>query len=210
MPYKNRKSFQVFFVIVIIWLISSTAAYAENEIREYQGKPLDSFDREYDNSIRGPQHVDPETYRLEVTGLVEVPLSLTYKKVLSLSRVERTVTLHCVEGWKEHLLFEGVRLADIFAMARPRERVRTVIFYAADDYSSSLEYDYVIRRDVLLAAKINGRVLDDKRGFPFQVVAESKLGYKWVKWVKRIELSDKPYQGYWESMGYDNKADVKK
>ncbi|MBW2147723.1 MAG: molybdopterin-dependent oxidoreductase [Deltaproteobacteria bacterium] len=210
MPYKNRKSFQVFFVIVIIWLISSTAAYAENEIREYQGKPLDSFDREYDNSIRGPQHVDPETYRLEVTGLVEVPLSLTYKKILSLSRVERAVTLHCVEGWKEHLLFEGVRLADLFAMARPRERVRTVIFYAADDYSSSLEYDYVIRRDVLLAAKINGRVLDDKRGFPFQVVAESKLGYKWVKWVKRIELSDKPYQGYWERMGYDNKADVKK
>ncbi|MBW2305704.1 MAG: molybdopterin-dependent oxidoreductase [Deltaproteobacteria bacterium] len=200
----------MFFVIVIIWLISSTAAYAENEIREYQGKPLDSFDREYDNSIRGPQHVDPETYRLEVTGLVEVPLSLTYKKILSLSRVERAVTLHCVEGWKEHLLFEGVRLADLFAMARPRERVRTVIFYAADDYSSSLEYDYVIRRDVLLAAKINGRVLDDKRGFPFQVVAESKLGYKWVKWVKRIELSDKPYQGYWERMGYDNKADVKK
>lgn len=40
-------------------------------------------------------------------------------------------------------------------------------------------------------------------------MAESKLGYKWVKWVTRIELSDKPYQGFWEKQGYDNQADVK-
>jgi len=40
-------------------------------------------------------------------------------------------------------------------------------------------------------------------------VAESKLGYKWVKWVTRIELSDKPYKGFWEQRGYDNEADVK-
>ena len=136
------------------------------------------------------------------------PQSLTYQQVLSLPVVKRAVTLHCVEGWKEHLLFEGVRLADLFAPARPREGVRTVIFHAADGYSSSLPYDDVIRLDIMLAAMINGRVLDAKRGFPFQVVAQSKLGYKWVKWLTRIELSDKTYKGYWEKRGYDNKADV--
>ncbi len=65
------------------------------------------------------------------------------------------------------------------------------------------------RLDLLLAFEINGRTLDAKRGFPFQVVAESKLGYKWVKWVTRIELSDKPFKGFWEKQGYDNQADVK-
>jgi DMSO/TMAO reductase YedYZ molybdopterin-dependent catalytic subunit len=41
-----------------------------------------------------------------------------------------------------------------------------------------------------------------------QVVAESKFGYKWVKWLERIELSDKPYLGYWERLGYDNDANI--
>jgi DMSO/TMAO reductase YedYZ molybdopterin-dependent catalytic subunit len=198
-----------FFITILAAVLSlGSAGSPKTEMREYEGEPLDPFDREYDNSIRGPQHLDPETYRLEVTGLVEHPQFLTYQQVLSLPIVKRAVTLHCVEGWKEHLLFEGVRLADLFARARPQEGVRTVIFHAADGYSSSLPYDDVIRLDIMLAAIINGRVLDATRGFPFQVVAESKLGYKWVKWVTRIELSDKSYKGYWEKRGYDNKADV--
>lgn len=192
------------------FLFLTVSSYAETELRQYDGKALDPFNREYDNSIKGPQKVDKETYRLEVTGLVENPLSLTYDKVLSLPWVKRAVTMNCVEGWDEHLLFEGVRLADIFALAKPKNNVQTVRFYALDGYSSSLTYDYVISKNIMLAAKINGLVLNDMRGFPFQVVAESKLGYKWVKWVKRIELSDKDYKGYWESRGYDNNADVKK
>jgi DMSO/TMAO reductase YedYZ molybdopterin-dependent catalytic subunit len=184
-------------------------AQAEREVREYQGKRLDPFDRAYDNSIKGPQRVDIKTYRLQITGLVHVPQSLTYQEVLRLPVVKRAITLYCVEGWNEHLLFEGVRLADLLALAKPKKGVRFIILYAVDGYSSSLTYDYATRLDIMLAAKINGRVLDAKRGFPFQVVAESKLGYKWVKWVTRIELSDKPYKGYWEQQGYDNEADVK-
>jgi len=102
-----------------------------------------------------------------------------------------------------------VRLADVLALAKPKQGVRTVIFYAVDGYSSSLDYGDVKRLDLMLAAKINGKILDAKRGFPFQVVAESKLGYKWVKWVTRIELSKDPYKGFWEQRGYDNEADVK-
>jgi DMSO/TMAO reductase YedYZ molybdopterin-dependent catalytic subunit len=149
-------------------------------------------------------------YRLEITGLVDTPLALTYKEVLALPNVKRAITLHCVEGWSEDLLFEGVRLSDILAKAKPKPAMQTVIFHAVDGYTSSLASAYVKEKDLLLAYKINGQVLDERRGFPFQVVAESKLGYKWVKWVKKIELSDKPYQGYWEQRGYDNEADVNK
>ena len=195
-------------ILIGTGLVVGATVCAEREIREYQGKHLDPFDRAHDNSIKGPQRVDIKTYRLEVTGLVQTPQSLTYQEALGLPIVKRAITLHCVEGWDEHLLFEGVRLADLLALARPQEGVRTVIFYAADGYSSSLSYKDVTRLDVMLAAKINGKVLDAKRGFPFHVVAESKLGYKWVKWVTRIELSKDPYKGYWEQRGYDNEADV--
>jgi DMSO/TMAO reductase YedYZ molybdopterin-dependent catalytic subunit len=199
-----------FLILVSIGLMIGSVVHAEREIKEYEGKRLDPFDRTYDNSIKGPQQVDSKKYRLEVTGLVQTPQSLTYQEVLALPNVKRAVTLHCVEGWDEHLLFEGVRLADVLALAKPKKGVRTVIFYAADGYSSSLTYDDVTRLDLLLAAKINGKILDAKRGFPFQVVAESKWGYKWVKWVTRIELSKDPYKGFWEQRGYDNEADVGK
>ena len=56
---------------------------------------------------------------------------------------------------------------------------------------------------------MNGLVLPPERGFPFQLVAESKFGYKWVKWITEIEVSDDAeYLGYWERRGYSNEADV--
>ena len=57
--------------------------------------------------------------------------------------------------------------------------------------------------------KLNDVTLPPDRGFPFQVVAEGKYGYKWAKWVNRIELSDYPhFWGYWEGEGYNNNADI--
>jgi DMSO/TMAO reductase YedYZ molybdopterin-dependent catalytic subunit len=189
---------------------SAAAVRDSLEIREYQGLPLDTFFRTYDNSIRGPQAVDIETYRLEIGGLVEEPQSLTYAQVLALEPVTKVITLYCVEGWKERLLFQGVRVADLVGPAKPKAGATTIIFHAVDGYSTSLPFEDVERLDLLLAAKINGRVLDEMRGFPFQLVAESKLGYKWIKWVNRIEISDQPYKGFWEQRGYSNEADVPK
>ena len=58
---------------------------------------------------------------------------------------------------------------------------------------------------------MNDEVLLPERGFPFQLVAESKWGYKWIKWIKEIELSDdENYKGFWESRGYSNSGDLDK
>jgi DMSO/TMAO reductase YedYZ molybdopterin-dependent catalytic subunit len=56
---------------------------------------------------------------------------------------------------------------------------------------------------------MNNVTLPVERGFPFQLVAESKWGYKWIKWVTEIELSDNlNYTGYWENKGYSNSGDL--
>ena len=53
--------------------------------------------------------------------------------------------------------------------------------------------------------------LPPERGYPFQLVAESKWGYKWIKWITEIELSDDvDYKGYWESRGYSDTGDLAK
>jgi DMSO/TMAO reductase YedYZ molybdopterin-dependent catalytic subunit len=191
-----------------LFVVVASQAYSQIEIRQYEGKPLSPFDRDYDNSIKGPQTVDINKYKLSVTGLVQQPLSLAYNEILALPSVTKAITLNCVEGWYEYLLFKGVRLVDVLKNAKPKKGIQTVIFYAADGYSSSLDYKFVIDNNIMLAYEINGKKLDSVRGFPLQVVAESKYGYKWVKWVTHIEVSDKPYVGYWENLGYDNEANI--
>jgi DMSO/TMAO reductase YedYZ molybdopterin-dependent catalytic subunit len=185
-------------------------AYSQVEIKEYKGEKLSPYDRQYDNSIKGPQKVDEKTFRLRVTGIVQQPVEMNYKEILALPSVTRAITLNCIEGWSEHLLFKGFRMVDLLKKAKPKKETQTVIFYAIDGYSSSLPYKFVVDNDIMIAYDINGLKLDAERGFPLQVVAESKFGYKWVKWLERIELSDKPYLGYWERLGYDNDASILK
>ena len=92
-----------------------------------------------------------------------------------------------------------------------RPEARVVIFHAHDGYTTSFPLDYIMDNDIIMACKMNGVVLPPERGFPFQLVAESKWGYKWIKWIDRIELSDDvDYEGFWESRGYSNTGDLDK
>ena len=69
--------------------------------------------------------------------------------------------------------------------------------------------DYIIDNNLMIAHKMNNVTLPPERGYPFQLVAESKWGYKWIKWITAIELSDnEEYLGYWERVGYSNDADL--
>jgi DMSO/TMAO reductase YedYZ molybdopterin-dependent catalytic subunit len=179
------------------------------EIREYKGENLSSINDFRENSIRGPQHISLDNYQLEITGLVEKPLSLTYEEVLDRDQYSKVVTLYCVEGWDTTILWEGVLIESLIDQAGVKDGAVTVIFHAEDGYTSAMALDFIRDNDILLAYKMNDVVLPPERGFPFQVVAESKWGYKWVKWVTKIELSnDTDYRGYWEERGYNNDGDV--
>jgi DMSO/TMAO reductase YedYZ molybdopterin-dependent catalytic subunit len=115
------------------------------------------------------------------------------------------VTLNCVEGWSVKLLWEGVLVSDVIEAAVPWEDATVIIFHAYDGYSNSFPIEYVMERDIMMAYKMNEVTLPPERGFPFQLVAEDKWGYKWCKWITEIELSDdEEYLGYWESRGYSN------
>ena len=180
------------------------------EVREYEGTDLSSMDDFRENSIKGPQQVDIESYQLQVTGLVESAKSYTYDEVIdNHQNYEKVVTLDCVEGWSVTILWEGILVKDLLAETTPLSNAKVVIFHAHDGYTTSLPLDYIMDNDIIMAYKMNGIALPSERGFPFELVAESKLGYKWIKWITEIELSDDvDYRGYWESRGFSNTADV--
>jgi DMSO/TMAO reductase YedYZ molybdopterin-dependent catalytic subunit len=188
---------------------TAIATLASAEIREYQGEDLSSITDFRENSIKGVQHVPIDTYTLKVTGLVDKPLSLTYDQVLAHDKYSKVITLHCVEGWDATILWEGVLLQDLLAEAGAQDSAVIVIFHAYDGYTSSLPVQYIKDKNILLAYKMNGVTIPPERGYPFVVAAEAKWGYKWVKWVTEIELSNDPdYHGYWEAFGYSNTGDL--
>ena len=180
------------------------------EIRDYEGEFLSSINDFRENSIRGPQNISEDEYQLHITGLIQQPQTYTYQQILTrFPSYQKVVTLYCVEGWSVTLLWEGIRLMDFLSTAEIDPAATTVIFSAVDGYSTALSLNYLKINDILLAYKMNDVTLPIERGFPFQLVAESKWGYKWIKWITSIELSANPgYEGYWESRGFPNAADI--
>lgn len=188
----------------------SASALPSVEIQQYNGHDLSPVSDLQDVSIKGPQHIDIGKYRLTVNGLVETPVDFTYDEVLAFPNYTKEVVINCVEGWSADLVWQGVLLSDLFDKVKVKPEAVTVIFYGTDGYTTSLPLQTILDKKMILAYKVNGVTLPDKDGYPFMLVAEDKLGYKWCKWITRIELSsDSNYKGYWESRGYSNDADVK-
>lgn len=183
---------------------SKVAELAVEEVREYEGEDLSSITQFRENSIKGPQEVPIDDYRLAVGGLVEEPREYTYDDLLAaFPHYSKVVTLYCVEGWDVTILWEGILVSDILEASGVAPDADTVIFTAYDGYTTSLPLDYLVENDILLAYAMNGVTLPPERGYPFQLVAEDRWGYKWIKWVTAIEVSDDAsYRGYWESRGY--------
>jgi DMSO/TMAO reductase YedYZ molybdopterin-dependent catalytic subunit len=179
------------------------------EVRDYRGEALSSVNDFRENSISGPQQVNITEYRLTIDGLVGEEKNFTYDQVLAFPHYEKVVTLSCVEGWDATILWQGVKVSDLVDAAGPDPRANTVIFTAADGYTTSLPLDYIANRNILLAYGMNNITMPVERGYPFELVAEDRWGYKWIRWVTGIRLSDDPtYRGYWESHGYSNTADL--
>jgi len=179
------------------------------EVREYQGENLSSIKSFRENSIRGLQNVDKEDYILEVAGLVKRPKTYTYDEVLKNQLYQKVLTLNCVEGWSVKILWEGVLVNDLLKEVDVLPTARVVIFYAHDGYSTSLPLAFIIDNDIIMAHKMNGVTLPPERGFPFELISENKWGYKWIKWITKIELSDETdYRGYWEQRGYSHTGNL--
>ncbi len=197
------------FIAVYLTVTQPKMLYP-GEIQNYQGQNLASIADVRENAIKGTQHIDMSTYRLTITGLVNKSVEYTYDQVLSkFQSYQKVVTLYCVEGWSAKILWEGFLVTDLLKEAGVDSNATAIIFRASDGYSTALPLDYITSHNIIIAYKMNGLTIPPERGFPFQLVAESQYGYKWIKWITSIELTDNSgYLGFWESRGYPNDATV--
>ena len=119
--------------------------------------------------------------------------------------VERQVTLDCVGGLRNNSVMRGVSFASLLDLAGSKADVRTAVFHCADGYVNTHPVEDLIHTDAFMAYAENGRETP-AHGYPLRLVAPGKYGYKWAKWVVRIELVAGSPKGYWEQRGVPDRA----
>ncbi len=152
--------------------------------------------------------LSPTTFRLRVAGLVRHPQVFSLSQLGAMTSVRLVRDYHCVTGWSvSQVAWTGIRLRDLLAMVRPQPMASFVLFHSADgSYTESLSLDQANLPDVLLAYKLNDQPLSPEQGFPLRLVVPEMYGFKNIKWVDRITLSEELVLGYWEVRGYANDA----
>jgi DMSO/TMAO reductase YedYZ molybdopterin-dependent catalytic subunit len=150
----------------------------------------------------------PATYRLTIGGKVSSPQSLSYHALLALPHLRAIHTYHCVTGWiVDKVHWEGMPLRRLIDLVQPAGTARFINFWSADGaYTESVTIEQALAPDVMLGYRMNGKPLSKDQGAPVRLVIPQMYGYKYIKWVNRLEFADEPLQGYWEARGYPTDA----
>ena len=156
-------------------------------------------------SFWGVPRIVPEKYILTVDGKVDCPLSLSLDDLRDHPAVDRQVTLDCVGGLQNIITARGVSLAVLLERAEAMPDAATAIFHCADGYFTTHPVKDLLETEAYLAYAINGQETP-AHGFPMRLVSPGKYGYKWAKWVVRIELVSGSPMGYWEQRGLPDRA----
>ncbi|MBF0530555.1 MAG: molybdopterin-dependent oxidoreductase [Deltaproteobacteria bacterium] len=159
--------------------------------------------------LKGPAGVDGP-YQLVVDGLVEKPFTIPYAELRALPYVEQVSDFHCVEGWSvPEVRWGGFRIAEVFKKAKVKPGATHVVFHSLgetrgqpggqDHYIESLPLDKLLNSEaqILMVLDMNGEPLTFDHGAPLRVISPFDLAYKSIKYVRRIEVTAAPQDGWW-------------
>ena len=133
--------------------------------------------------------VDLSTYRLQVSGLVDRPVSLSYDDLRCLPKVEAEVTLMCPGYFVDVARLAGPTLASVIALAEPQAGAAEVTLISVNGYTMQFHLADVQGEENFLAHEWRGEPLPASHGFPVRAALPGKVGSAWVKWLGEIRLS---------------------
>jgi DMSO/TMAO reductase YedYZ molybdopterin-dependent catalytic subunit/rhodanese-related sulfurtransferase/glyoxylase-like metal-dependent hydrolase (beta-lactamase superfamily II) len=186
------------------------------------------------NHFQAPT-LDASTWRLEVSGMVERPLTLSLRELTRMPSETRVVTLECAgngrfslnppvdgEPWRLGAVstaeWTGVPLAEVLDRAGILPGAWEAVFRGADRgaveghagtvrFERSLPLDTARESQALLAYAMNGEPLPLQHGYPVRLVVPSWYGVASVKWLTAIELAGRPFDGYFQTTKYCYETD---
>ena len=201
-------------------LPAPSSAGAEGEALDVDGltsylTPNSEFYR-VDTALVVPR-VEPDDYRLAVTGRVAEPLDLSYRDLLERDLIEREITLSCVSNevggnLAGNARWLGVPLADLLAEAGPEDGADQVVGRSQDGWTAGTPTSVCTDgRDAMLAVGMNGEPLPLEHGFPVRMIVPGLYGYvSATKWLVELELSSfDDFDPYWVRRDWSAEGPVK-
>lgn len=185
--------------------------------------PIDRF---FVRSHHYTPKVDPAAWKLEVGGQVASPLTLTMDDLKKMPAVEMVAVLECAgngRGLYEPSMpglqwtyggvgngkWKGVRLRDVLKRAGVKPEGKNVLFDGADvpvgtqpEFQRTIPVAKAMDPNTLLAFEMNGEALPESHGFPLRAIVPGWAGDSWTKWVTKIEVLDKEFEGFFMKTGY--------
>ena len=145
----------------------------------------------------------PETWQLQVGGLVKAPQAFNLAALMALPAVTYTVKHHCVEGWTSINTWTGVPLSTIASIVQTVPAARYVRFESFDSgYMNGWDIESALHPQTLLAYAYNDKPLMPMHGAPVRLYSPVKLGYKLTKYLTTVTFGTQKSGGYWEDQGY--------
>jgi len=160
-------------------------------------------------------NITRETWRLEMRGLVENPVTLTWADFMALPQAEDVSDFHCVTTWSRFdNRWGGVRFRTVAELTVPKPEARFVLCTGYDvapgtriPYTTNLPLVRAIEDDVLLVHTWEGKPLPREHGGPCRMITPKLYAWKETKWIRRIEFLDHNERGFWEERGYSDTAE---
>jgi DMSO/TMAO reductase YedYZ molybdopterin-dependent catalytic subunit len=134
------------------------------------------------------QEIDLESYRLEVTGAVDQPLTLKYDDLRCMPKIEARPTLICPGFFQDIATWAGVPLKYVLELAGVQEGATRIRLISADKYSSSVSLEEAFSDKNFLAYEWEGEPIPILHGFPVRAIFPELLGNNWAKWLIKIEV----------------------
>ncbi len=152
--------------------------------------------------------VRPESWRLDIAGEMENPVSLDWRAFHALPQSDRLSDIHCVTTWSRYdNRWQGVSTRDLLDLVMPRPSATHVMLSSYDGYTTNLPLADFAVEDALLATHWEGEPLTGEHGGPVRVVVPHLYFWKSAKWVNRIEVLTADRAGFWERNGYHMRGD---
>ncbi len=136
----------------------------------------------------GPVEIDPLSYRLKVSGLVEQPLELSLDELRCLPRIAARVVLTCQGIFRDETTYAGVPLVRVLELARLKKGAGAVHLLGADHNVVNIDLRDALDEDTFLAYQWKTEPLPILHGFPLRAVIPSLLGYAWTKYLVEIQV----------------------
>ena len=152
--------------------------------------------------------IRPETWRLDIRGDVENPVSFTWETFHGLPQSEKLSDIHCVTTWSRYANnWQGVATRDLLDHVVPKPEAGFVMLTSYDGYTTNLPLSDFAAEDALLATHWEGAPITAEHGGPVRLVVPHLYFWKSAKWISRIDFMPADAAGFWERNGYHMRGD---